>query len=87
LIIGQSGSGKTVLLKSLWEYILRIRTNMFWWSRVPELNPDENGILTELEWYFRKCFVWLRQLLRTWFSLKMFTKDNNAKIQERVDCV
>ena len=91
LIIGQSGSGKTVLLKSF----LGIHTpevgNISFDGRIySELNSDEKRELrTEIGMVFQGSALFDSMTVEenVAFPLKMFTNDNKSKIQERVDFV
>lgn len=91
LIIGQSGSGKTVLLKSL----LGIHTPEFgtisFDGRIySELEADEKRELrTEIGMVFQGSALFDSMTVEenVAFPLRMFTKDNKAKIKERVDFV
>ena len=91
LIIGQSGSGKTVLLKSLLGIHTPESGTISFDGRIySELNPDEKRDLrTEIGMVFQgsALFDSMTVAENVGFPLKMFTKDNNAKIQKRVDFV
>ncbi|MEN9907331.1 MAG: hypothetical protein RLZZ540_472 [Bacteroidota bacterium] len=91
LIIGQSGSGKTVLLKSLLGiHHPEVGTISFDGRIYSELNPDEKRELrTEIGMVFQgsALFDSMTVAENVAFPLKMFTNDNKAKIKERVDFV
>ena len=91
LIIGQSGSGKTVLLKSLLGIHTPESGTISFDGRIySELDPDEKRDLrTEIGMVFQgsALFDSMTVAENVGFPLKMFTKDNNSKIQERVDFV
>ncbi len=91
LIIGQSGSGKTVLLKSL----LGIHTidsgEIFFDGRnFVEMNDDEHRALrTEIGMVFQGSALFDSMTVEenVGFPLKMFSNKSNAEIKERVDFV
>ena len=89
LIIGQSGSGKTVLLKSLLGIHQPESGTICFDGRVyRDLNADEKRELrTEIGMVFQgsALFDSMTVAENVGFPLKMFTRDNNKKIQERVD--
>lgn len=91
LIIGQSGSGKTVLLKSLLGIHHPEAGTISFDGRIySELNDDEKRELrTEIGMVFQgsALFDSMTVAENVAFPLKMFTKDNKAKIKERVDFV
>lgn len=91
LIIGQSGSGKTVLLKSLLGIHTPESGKICFDGRVySELEPDEKRELrTEIGMVFQgsALFDSMTVAENVAFPLKMFTRDNRAKIKERVDFV
>lgn len=91
LIIGQSGSGKTVLLKSLLGiHHPEVGTISFDGRIYSELNDDEKRELrTEIGMVFQgsALFDSMTVAENVAFPLKMFTRDNKAKIKERVDFV
>ena len=91
LIIGQSGSGKTVLLKSLLGIHTPESGQICFDGRVySELAADEKRDLrTEIGMVFQgsALFDSMTVAENVGFPLKMFTKDNKAKIKERVDFV
>lgn len=91
LIIGQSGSGKTVLLKSLLGiYTPESGTISFDGRIYSELSPDEKRDLrTEIGMVFQgsALFDSLTVAENVGFPLKMFTKQDKTKIQKRVDFV
>ena len=91
LIIGQSGSGKTVLLKSLLGIHTPESGTISFDGRIySELNPDEKRELrTEIGMVFQgsALFDSMTVAENVGFPLRMFTKYNNKKIQERVDFV
>ncbi|TDD75850.1 ABC transporter ATP-binding protein [Flavobacterium caseinilyticum] len=89
LIIGQSGSGKTVLLKSLLGiYIPESGTISFDGRIYSELDPaDKRELRTEIGMVFQgsALFDSMTVAENVGFPLKMFTHDNSKKIRERVD--
>lgn len=91
LIIGQSGSGKTVLLKSLLGIHTPESGQICFDGRVySELEDDEKRELrTEIGMVFQgsALFDSMTVAENVAFPLKMFTKDNRAAIKERVDFV
>jgi phospholipid/cholesterol/gamma-HCH transport system ATP-binding protein len=91
LIIGQSGSGKTVLLKSLLGIHTPESGKICFDGRVySELEPDEKRELrTEIGMVFQGSALFDSMTVEenVAFPLKMFTNDNKAKIKERVDFV
>ena len=91
LVIGQSGSGKTVLLKSLLGiHTLDVGTISFDGRIYSQLDEDEKRELrTEIGMVFQgsALFDSMTVAENVGFPLKMFTNDTNSKIQERVDFV
>ena len=91
LIIGQSGSGKTVLLKSLLGiHTPELGTISFDGRIYSELDSDEKRELrTEIGMLFQgsALFDSMTVAENVGFPLRMFTKDSNTKIQNRVDFV
>ncbi|OYX82588.1 MAG: ABC transporter ATP-binding protein [Flavobacteriales bacterium 32-34-25] len=91
LIIGQSGSGKTVLLKSLLGIHQPEAGTISFDGRIySNLDPDEKRELrTEIGMVFQgsALFDSMTVAENVAFPLKMFTNDNKAKIKERVDFV
>ena len=91
LIIGQSGSGKTVLLKTLLGIHTPDSGTIEFDGRIySELNPDEKRELrTEIGMVFQgsALFDSMTVAENVAFPLRMFTHDNRAKIKERVDFV
>ena len=91
LIIGQSGSGKTVLLKSLLGiFTPEVGTISFDGRIYSELDSEEKRELrTEIGMLFQgsALFDSMTVAENVAFPLRMFTKDNNTKIQKRVDFV
>ncbi|AYN05303.1 ABC transporter ATP-binding protein [Flavobacterium sp. 140616W15] len=91
LIIGQSGSGKTVLLKSLLGIHAPDSGTIEFDGRVySELDPDEKRELrTEIGMVFQgsALFDSMTVAENVAFPLKMFTTDTGSKIQDRVDFV
>ncbi len=91
LIIGQSGSGKTVLLKSLLGiHSPEVGTISFDGRIYSELETSEKRELrTEIGMLFQgsALFDSMTVAENVGFPLKMFTKDSNSKIQNRVDFV
>jgi phospholipid/cholesterol/gamma-HCH transport system ATP-binding protein len=91
LIIGQSGSGKTVLLKSLLGIHTPESGKICFDGRIySELEPDEKRELrTEIGMVFQGSALFDSMTVEenVAFPLKMFTRDNKAKIKERVDFV
>ncbi|MEO8252857.1 MAG: ATP-binding cassette domain-containing protein [Flavobacterium sp.] len=91
LIIGQSGSGKTVLLKSLLGiHHPEVGTIEFDGRVYSSLEDDEKRELrTEIGMVFQgsALFDSMTVAENVAFPLKMFTRDNKAKIKERVDFV
>ncbi|MEG2103397.1 MAG: ATP-binding cassette domain-containing protein, partial [Flavobacterium sp.] len=91
LIIGQSGSGKTVLLKTLLGIHTPDSGAIEFDGRVySELNPDEKRELrTEIGMVFQGSALFDSMTVEenVAFPLKMFTNNNKAQIQERVDFV
>jgi len=91
LIIGQSGSGKTVLLKSL----LGIHTpevgSISFDGRIySDLSTDEKReIRTEIGMLFQGSALFDSMTVEenVAFPLRMFTNDSKSKIQDRVDFV
>jgi phospholipid/cholesterol/gamma-HCH transport system ATP-binding protein len=91
LIIGQSGSGKTVLLKSLLGIHTPESGKICFDGRVySEIEPDEKRELrTEIGMVFQgsALFDSMTVAENVAFPLRMFTTDNKANIKERVDFV
>jgi phospholipid/cholesterol/gamma-HCH transport system ATP-binding protein len=91
LIIGQSGSGKTVLLKSLLGIHTPESGKICFDGRVySELEPAEKRELrTEIGMVFQgsALFDSMTVAENVAFPLKMFTNDDKAKIEERVNFV
>ncbi len=91
LVIGQSGSGKTVLLKSLLGiHKLDLGTISFDGRIYSELEEDEKRELrTEIGMVFQgsALFDSMTVAENVGFPLKMFTKNSNSEIQKRVDFV
>lgn len=91
LIIGQSGSGKTVLLKSLLGiHTPEVGTISFDGRIYSELDSDEKRELrTEIGMLFQGSALFDSMTVEenVAFPLRMFTNDNKKKIQERVDFV
>jgi phospholipid/cholesterol/gamma-HCH transport system ATP-binding protein len=91
LIIGQSGSGKTVLLKSLLGIHTPESGKICFDGRVySELGADEKRELrTEIGMVFQgsALFDSMTVAENVAFPLKMFTNDDKAKIEGRVDFV
>jgi phospholipid/cholesterol/gamma-HCH transport system ATP-binding protein len=91
LIIGQSGSGKTVLLKSLLGiHTPELGTISFDGRIYSELDSDEKRELrTEIGMLFQgsALFDSMTVAENVGFPLRMFTKDSNTKIRNRVDFV
>jgi len=91
LIIGQSGSGKTVLLKSLLGIHTPDSGTIAFDGRIySELTPDEKRELrTEIGMVFQgsALFDSMTVAENVGFPLKMFTNNTKAQIKERVDFV
>lgn len=91
LVIGQSGSGKTVLLKSLLGiHTLDLGTISFDGRIYSELEEDEKRELrTEIGMVFQgsALFDSMTVAENVGFPLKMFTKNSNSEIQKRVNFV
>ena len=91
LIIGQSGSGKTVLLKSLLGIHTPESGKICFDGRVySELEPDEKRELrTEIGMVFQGSALFDSMTVEenVAFPLRMFTNDNKAVLKERVDFV
>lgn len=91
LIIGQSGSGKTVFLKSLLGIITPEKGTIAFNGRIySELTNDEKRELrTEIGMVFQGSALFDSMTVEEniGFPLKMFTKKNPAEIKERVDFV
>ena len=91
LVIGQSGSGKTVLLKCLLGiHTLDVGTISFDGRIYSELGQSEKRELrTEIGMVFQgsALFDSMTVAENVGFPLKMFTNNDNSKIQERVDFV
>ena len=89
LIIGQSGSGKTVLLKSLLGiHSPEVGTISFDGRIYSELSSEEKRELrTEIGMLFQgsALFDSMTVAENVGFPLKMFTNDDGNKIQKRVD--
>jgi phospholipid/cholesterol/gamma-HCH transport system ATP-binding protein len=91
LIIGQSGSGKTVLLKSLLGIHSPDSGTISFDGRIySDLDSTEKRELrTEIGMVFQGSALFDSMTVseNVGFPLRMFTNDDNAKIQERVDFV
>ena len=91
LIIGQSGSGKTVFLKSLLGIITPEKGTIAFNGRIySELTNDEKRELrTEIGMVFQGSALFDSMTVEEniGFPLKMFTKKTSAEIKERVDFV
>lgn len=91
LIIGQSGSGKTVLLKSLLGLFHPEAGTISFDGRIyADLSRDERRELrTEIGMVFQGSALFDSMTVEenVGFPLKMFTKKTKAEIQERVDFV
>lgn len=91
LIIGQSGSGKTVLLKSLLGIHTPDSGQIIFDGRVySDLTPDEKRALrTEIGMVFQgsALFDSMTVAQNVAFPLKMFTKNNRSETNDRVDFV
>lgn len=91
LVIGQSGSGKTVLLKSLLGiHTLDVGTISFDGRIYSELEEEEKRELrTEIGMVFQgsALFDSMTVAENVGFPLKMFTDDDDSIIQKRVDFV
>ena len=91
LIIGQSGSGKTVLLKSLLGIFQPEVGTISYDGRIySELSAEEKRELrTEIGMVFQGSALFDSMTVEenVAFPLKMFTKKTRAEIQERVDFV
>lgn len=91
LIIGQSGSGKTVLLKSLLGIHTPDRGTIAFDGRIySDLTPDEKRALrTEIGMVFQGSALFDSMTVEenVGFPLKMFTNKSAAEIKERVDFV
>jgi len=91
LVIGQSGSGKTVLLKSLLGiYTLDVGTISFDGRIYSELDQNEKRELrTEIGMVFQgsALFDSMTVAENVGFPLKMFTNNSNSEIEDRVDFV
>lgn len=91
LIIGQSGSGKTVLLKSLLGiHTPDVGTISFDGRIYSELSPDDKRALrTEIGMVFQGSALFDSMTVEenVGFPLKMFTNQSAKEIQERVDFV
>lgn len=91
LIIGQSGSGKTVLLKSLLGIHAPDSGQIIFDGRVySDLTPDEKRALrTEIGMVFQgsALFDSMTVAQNVAFPLKMFTKNNRTETNDRVDFV
>ena len=91
LIIGQSGSGKTVLLKSLLGIHAPDSGQIIFDGRVySDLTPDEKRALrTEIGMVFQgsALFDSMTVAQNVAFPLKMFTKNSRSETNDRVDFV
>ncbi len=91
LIIGQSGSGKTVLLKSLLGIHAPDSGTISFDGRIySELDADEKRELrTEIGMVFQGSALFDSMTVEenVGFPLQMFTKDSKAQIKKRVDFV
>lgn len=91
LIIGKSGSGKTVLLKSLLGIHTPESGTISFDGRIySDLDPDQKRELrTEIGMLFQggALFDSMTVSENVAFPLKMFTNDDKHKIQDRVDFV
>ena len=91
LIIGQSGSGKTVFLKSLLGIHTPESGTISFDGRIySDLNPDEKRELrTEIGMVFQGSALFDSMTVEenVGFPLKMFTKKSSAEIRERVNFV
>jgi phospholipid/cholesterol/gamma-HCH transport system ATP-binding protein len=91
LIIGQSGSGKTVLLKSLLGIHTPDAGTISFDGRIySDLSPEEKReIRTEIGMVFQGSALFDSMTVEenVGFPLKMFTNNTKAEIQERVDFV
>jgi phospholipid/cholesterol/gamma-HCH transport system ATP-binding protein len=91
LIIGQSGSGKTVLLKSLLGIHTPDEGNISFDGRIySEMSADEKRALrTEIGMVFQgsALFDSMTVAENVGFPLQMFTKKTTEEIKERVDFV
>ncbi|GAA6773730.1 hypothetical protein AAGS39_44950 [Flavobacterium sp. CGRL2] len=91
LIIGQSGSGKTVLLKTLLGIHTPDSGTIEFDGRVySDLDPDEKRALrTEIGMVFQgsALFDSMTVAENVAFPLRMFTNNSKAQIKERVDFV
>lgn len=91
LIIGQSGSGKTVLLKSLLGIHTPDEGTISFDGRIySEMNADEKRALrTEIGMVFQgsALFDSMTVAENVGFPLQMFTKKTSEEIKERVDFV
>jgi phospholipid/cholesterol/gamma-HCH transport system ATP-binding protein len=91
LIIGQSGSGKTVLLKSLLGIHTPETGTISFDGRIySDLTPDEKRELrTEIGMVFQgsALFDSMTVAENVGFPLKMFTENSKSEIQDRVDFV
>ncbi|WP_281227955.1 ABC transporter ATP-binding protein [Flavobacterium aquiphilum] len=91
LIIGQSGSGKTVLLKSLLGiHTPEVGTISFDGRIYSDLSTDEKReIRTEIGMLFQGSALFDSMTVEenVAFPLRMFTNDSKSKIQDRVDFV
>jgi len=91
LIIGQSGSGKTVLLKSLLGIHTPDSGTIAFDGRIySQLTPDEKReVRTEIGMVFQgsALFDSMTVAENVGFPLRMFTSQSKAQIKERVDFV
>ncbi len=91
LIIGQSGSGKTVLLKSLLGiFSPEVGTISFDGNIYSDLTPEgKRELRTQIGMVFQGSALFDSMTVEEniGFPLKMFTQNSNSEIQDRVDFV